>query len=138
MIARCGTTTAVSSLPAAHRLARPAGPQLTIEERGDPGAAPRGRRARSPGEQTAAVLGRLGSIRGPDPVAVGWPSASDRYLRHGLAVAPGPGDPRLDPARRRRTGGRCTAVELRGLVLRLACTGPSTWRMSTTIAPTEH
>lgn len=40
--------------------------------------------------------------------------------------------------RRRRTGGRCTAVELRGLVLRLACTGPSTWRMSTTIAPTEH
>jgi len=111
MIARCGTATAVSDLPAAHRLARPAGPQLTIDERGDPGAAPRGRRARSPGEQTAAVLGRPGSIRGPDPVAVpGWPSASDRYPRHGLAVAPGPGDPTLDPVGFQNSG---TGADLR-------------------------
>ncbi len=99
MIACCGTETAVSDLPGAHRLARAAGPQLTMGERGDPGAGPRGRRTPSPGEQTAAVLGRPSGVRGPDPVAVpGWPSASDRYPRHDLAVAPGPGDPTLDPA----------------------------------------
>jgi len=50
------TATAVSDLPAAHRLAWPAGPQLTIKERRDPGAPSRGCRAPSPGEQTAAVL----------------------------------------------------------------------------------
>ena len=47
MIVHCGTSTAVSDLPGTHRLARAAGPQLTIEERRDPGTAPRGRRTLS-------------------------------------------------------------------------------------------
>jgi hypothetical protein len=40
VIAGCGNATAVSGLPAAHGLARIAGPQLPIEERGDPGTSP--------------------------------------------------------------------------------------------------
>jgi hypothetical protein len=127
MIARCGTATAVSDLPAAHRLVRPAGPRFTFEGREDPGAAPRGRRAFSPGEKTAAVLGTAGSIRGPDPVAVpGWrvprivtPATVVRWHRDLVTR-------RWTQPRRRRTGGRCTAVKLRQLVLRLASENP-TW-----------
>lgn len=101
VIACCSTATAVSDLPVAHRLARPADPQLTIEERGDPGvAAPRGRCAPSPDGQTAAVLGRPGSVRGPDPVtAPRLAECIGSLPRHGLAVAPGPGDRRwIQPA----------------------------------------
>lgn len=98
MIVRRGTAAAVSDLPPAHCLARPAGPQLTIEKRGDPGAAPRDCRAPSPGEQTAAVLGRPSCIRVADPVAVpGCPTASDHRPCHGAALAPGSSNPTLDP-----------------------------------------
>src|ERR687895_2421907 len=98
MIARCGTATAVSKLPPAHCLALPTGPQLTDEERGDPGVAARGCRAPSPGAQTATILGRPSCLCGADPVAVpDRPPASDRHSRHGVALAPGPGGPTLDP-----------------------------------------
>jgi hypothetical protein len=70
MIVGRGGTTAVSDLPAAHGLAGTAGPQLTIEERGDPRAPPRGRRVTPPGEQTATDLGRPGDVRGTDPLTV--------------------------------------------------------------------
>src|SRR5262249_19643569 len=69
-------TVGVSDLPAAHRLARAAGPQLTIEERGDPGAAPRGRRTPSPGEQTEVHReGDLRALEGPPGRA---PASSNR------------------------------------------------------------
>ena len=127
MIARCGTATVVSDLPAGHRLAWPAGPQLTIKERGDPGAPSRGCRAPSPGEQTAAVLGRSSCVRGADPVAVpGWETASDRRPCHGAALAPGSGNPALDPTPSTAHPRRSTASELRQLVLRLAAENP-TW-----------
>jgi hypothetical protein len=72
---------------------------LTSEERGDPGAAARGRRVTPSGEQTASVLGRPSGVRGTGPVTVpGWPTASDRHPRHDLAVARGPGIATLDPA----------------------------------------
>ena len=56
----------------------------------------------------------------------GWPSAPERYPRHGLAVTPRPGDPTLDPAppaphRRPLHGSRAAPV-----VLRLASENP-TW-----------
>src|SRR5205823_1301787 len=66
---------------------------------GDPGAPARGRRAPSPGQAAAAVVGGSGGVRGIDSAAVpGLPAASDRYARHDLAVAPGPGHATLDPA----------------------------------------
>jgi hypothetical protein len=120
MIARRGIATAVSDLSAAHLLARPVGPQLTIEERGDPGAAPRGRRTPSPAEQTAAVLGRPSGVRGADPVAVpGWPIASDRHPGDGAALAPGLGDPTLD-------AGSLTKRTSRSAAGGFTCTGRST------------
>src|SRR3712207_407211 len=64
-----------------------------------PGAASRGCRAPSPGEQTATVLGRPRHLCGADPVAVpGRSPASDRHPRHSAALAPGPGGTALDPA----------------------------------------
>ena len=69
MIVGCGSTTAVSDLPAGHGLAGTAGSQRTIEKRGNPRAAPRARRVAPPGEQTATVLGGPGGVRGTDPVA---------------------------------------------------------------------
>ena len=40
-------------------------------------------------EQTAAVVGRSGGVRGADLVAVpGLPTALDRHARDGVAVAP--------------------------------------------------
>ena len=53
-----------------------------------------GRQVRRP----ATVVGGSGGVRGADPMAVpGWPHASNRHPRHGVAVAPGPGGPALDP-----------------------------------------
>jgi hypothetical protein len=99
MIVGRGGTTVVSDLPAAHGLAGTAGPQRTIEERGDPGAPSRGHRVTSPGEQAASVLGGSGGVRSTDPVTVpSLPTASDRHPRHNLAVAPGPGEATLDPS----------------------------------------
>jgi transposase InsO family protein len=69
MIVGRGGTTAVSDLPAGHGLAGNAGPQRTIEECGDPRAAPRGGRVAPPGE-TATVVGGPGGVCGVDPVAV--------------------------------------------------------------------
>jgi hypothetical protein len=70
MIVGRGGTTAVSNLPTSHGLAGAAGPQRTIKERGNPRAAPRGRRVAPAGPQTATVLGGPGGVRGVDPVAV--------------------------------------------------------------------
>src|SRR4051794_36670938 len=53
----------------------------------------------SPGAPAATVVGGSGGVRGADPMIVpGLPTASDRHPRHGIAAAPGPGDPALDPA----------------------------------------
>ena len=99
MIADRGGTTALSHLPAARGMARTAGPQFQVKERGDPRAPARGRRATPPGQATAPVVGGSGGVRGADPAAVpGLPAASDRHTRHDLAVAPGPGQATLDPA----------------------------------------
>jgi hypothetical protein len=99
MIAGRDGATALSDLPAARGLARVAGPEFYVEKRGDPGAAPRGRRVTPSDEQTAAVLGGPGGVRGANPVAVPCLStASDRRPWHDLAVAPRPGDPTMDPA----------------------------------------
>src|SRR5581483_472620 len=69
MIAAHGGSTVVSDLSAAGGLARSAGPGLTIEEYGNPGASSRG--VASPGAQTASVLGGATSTTSTDLVALG-------------------------------------------------------------------
>src|SRR4051794_3979667 len=99
MIVARGDTTAISDLPTGHGLAGTAGPQRTIKERGNPRAAPRSRRVTPPGQQTATVLGRPGSVRSTDPIALpGLPTASHRHPGHDHAVAPALGETTLDPA----------------------------------------
>ena len=74
-------------------------PVVPGQKCGDPGATSRGRRAPSPGQAAAAVLGGSGGVRGTDPATVpGLPAASNRHPRHDLAMAPGPGQATLDPA----------------------------------------
>jgi hypothetical protein len=91
MIARHDTAIAVSGLPAAHGLARAAGPQLTIEECGDSGAPTRTRGVTAPRQQAASVLGRPSGVRSTGSVAVPvLPPASDRHPRHDHAMAPRP------------------------------------------------
>jgi hypothetical protein len=114
MIASRDGTTALSDLPAAGGLVRIAGPEHTIEERGDPGA-----------PVWVAVLRR--QVRGP---RLSWAdrvvfAALTRLLSHACRL-----NRIVTPAtvlrwhrdlvrrgwiqpRRRRTGGRCTASELR-------------------------
>jgi hypothetical protein len=75
----------------------------------------------------APVLGGSGGVRSADPVAVpGLSPAADRHPGHGVAVAPDLVARRWTHSRRRRSGGRSTACELRQLVLRLAAENP-TW-----------
>src|SRR5947209_6265628 len=57
------------------------------------------RRVALPGEPTTTVVGGPSGGRGADPVAVpGRPTTPDRHPCHNLTVAPGSGDPTLDPA----------------------------------------
>jgi putative transposase len=121
MIVGRGGTTAISDLPAAHGLAGTSGPQRTIEKRGDPRAAPRGRRVTPPGAQTATVLGGPGGVaaltRLLSPVCrlhrIVIPATILRWHRDLVKR-------RWTQPRYHRTGGRRAAPELRRLVLRLA------------------
>jgi hypothetical protein len=84
-------------------------------------------RVASLGEPAAAVVGGPSGGRSAEPVAEpGRSPAVDRYPCHGVAWHRDLVTRRWARPRRRRTGGRYTAVELRWLVLRLASEN-STW-----------